>query len=289
MDDTTGEAILDNHQEASSFGTAQLLSQLFLFVMTAGLSATVEFQHIVDRLRGGNQYAVWCGVGLQYTVMPAAGLCTVLLLQHAAADSFTPAMGITLLVLCCSPGGSYSTWWCSQWNADLALSVSMTTCSSILGILILPLHLLLTTQVAYGGQTAVLALIDFPALLVSLAVVVTAIAVGLTSAYVFDGTHGFHTTANRLGNTSGLCLVVLGLIMGRPHDSDDETTFVEEPTNGSSHHSSSLLSQPWSLYVAVALPCVIGLILPNYICRRWMRLSKPETVAVAIECCYQNK
>jgi hypothetical protein len=63
--------------------------------------------------------------------------------------------GITLLILCSSPGGSYSNWWCSLFNADLALSVAMTTCSTFAAMLMLPINTLLYVKLAYGSDSSV--------------------------------------------------------------------------------------------------------------------------------------
>ena len=289
--DSTVTVTTSNMSDSES-SHAQLLSQLFLFAMTLGLSATVEFKYLRQRL--SNTFAIACGVGLQYTVMPLAGLLTVWWLR-STTPSFTPAMGLTLLVLCCSPGGSYSTWWVAQFNADLALSVAMTTISSILGVVLLPVNLYLSTTLAYGTQASdIVELIDFGTLLQSLAVVVTAIGVGLGVGYVWD-TPQFHDQMNRLGNVSGLCLVALGLYMS--HNSGGSTHPDMSVASGgvpSSHdmatnESSSSSSLAWPFYVAVALPCLIGIILPNFVAHYWLRVSKPQTVAIAIECCYQNK
>ena len=255
-------------------------SQVFLFVMTLGLSATVEVKHLRQRL--SNTYAIGCGVGLQYLVMPLAGLLAVLLLRNS--KDFTPAMGLTLLVLTSSPGGSYSTWWCSQFNADLPLSVAMTTVSSILGVFVLPFNLYVTTTLAYGNETSVIDLVDFKTLLKSLALVISAILAGLSAGYIWD-TPKFHDWANKVGNASGLCLVVLGLAMTTHNDETQESSSPTNSTNAENH----LWEQPWVLYVGVAIPFFIGICIPHWVARKCLRLSKPETVAVAIECCYQNK
>ena len=44
-----------------------------------------------------------------------------------------------LMVVVSSPGGAYSNWWCSLFNADLALSITATTCSTVLSVGLLPL------------------------------------------------------------------------------------------------------------------------------------------------------
>ena len=59
--------------------------------------------------------------------------------------------GVTLLILCSSPGGSYSNWWCSVFNADLALSVAMTTTSTFFAMVMLPLNTLMYVNFAYGS------------------------------------------------------------------------------------------------------------------------------------------
>ena len=59
-------------------------------------------------------------------------------------------IGLMLLIVCSSPGGSYSNLLCSIFNVDLALSISMTTASSILSILFLPMNLLIYSYLAFG-------------------------------------------------------------------------------------------------------------------------------------------
>ena len=92
------------------FVTQGLLGLLFF-----GLSATVEvgaFKSKFSEKRG-----LACGACCQFFVVPALGF--------AATQLFDLPVhyGVTLLVLCSSPGGSYSNWWCSMFNADLTLSV----------------------------------------------------------------------------------------------------------------------------------------------------------------------
>ena len=107
----------------------QVLSNIFLFFLIFGLSATVDMKHMKEQLT--NKFAIGCGVGMQFVIMPLLGYIAVVSLRN---EGFTQAMGIALLVVTSSPGGSYSNWWCSMFNADLALSVAMTTVSSLLSI-----------------------------------------------------------------------------------------------------------------------------------------------------------
>jgi len=182
----------------------------------------------------------------------------------------TQAMGITLLVVTSSPGGSFSNWWCSAFNAELALSVAMTTVSSLLSIGLLPANLFLYTYLAFGVEDSIVQALDFGAIFATLAVVMGAIVTGLWAGYKFDSAR-FHLWSNRFGSVSGLTLIIFSLFLSSGVDGAD----------------SNFWNQPWSFYVAVAFPCLVGMALAN-ITSRGLKLSPPETVAISIECCYQN-
>jgi hypothetical protein len=98
-----------------------ILSNIFLFFLIYGLSATVETKSLTRHFLH-NKKAILTGMGVQFIIMPLSGYLAVL---TAIPHGLTEAMGITLLVLTASPGGSYSNWWCSLFNADLALSVAV--------------------------------------------------------------------------------------------------------------------------------------------------------------------
>merc|ERR1711998_439165 len=86
-----------------------------------------------------------------------------------------PIVGIPLLVVTSSPGGSYSNLWCSLFNADLALSVAMTTVSTVLSMGFLPLNLYVWITVVYQDSVSV----PWNKLFVPLGVVIAAILGGL--------------------------------------------------------------------------------------------------------------
>ena len=279
--------------------------------MTLGLSATVSVAELRQCLQT-QRPALVAGVILQYTVMPVAGVLAVWTVAQcqeevASTTTFTAPMAWTLLVLTSSPGGSYSTWWCAQMSVDVCLSVALTTVSSIVGIVLLPLNLYISTWLCQGILTeahpasddadandittndapSTHAAMNLAALLISLAVVLLAIAAGLGLSYVGNNIPSFSTHMNRLGNAAGLCLVTIGLWSTQQSSSKavaDAGIVVDMDPNKA---TAAFLS--WPLYLAVALPCLLGLVIPTLIARRCLCLSKPETVAMAVECCYQNK
>ena len=82
---------------------AEVGSNFLLFFLVFGMSATVD----IDKLRKqlGNRYALLTGISLQFVILPFVGFMVVRIFK------FTPAVGITLLVVTSSPGGSYSNWY----------------------------------------------------------------------------------------------------------------------------------------------------------------------------------
>jgi predicted Na+-dependent transporter len=243
---------------------AEVLSSVLLFSLVFGMSATVDIQHIFKQLR--NWQALLIGVSLQFVVLPFIGFLVVKIMDLDAV------VGITLLVITSSPGGSYSNWWCSMFNADLALSVTMTAISTLLSVIMLPINLLVYTRWTYSAD--VVDSLDWTALFVSLVTVCTGIASGLTASAVAARfgpgyCQRFHVRANRLGNLAGLALITLSV------------------TVSSSDHKAAVWDQDASFYIGVALPAFFGLGIATYLSSR-CQLDKPERVAVSVEACYQN-
>ena len=179
------------------------VSYLLLSVLVFGLSASVDinaFREKLKRLSGiaiGANYYVFADLGLKHVwgrltilslVHVSSGLsCQFFLLPLVAygtvlAFNLDKVIGVTLLIVASSPGGSYSNlWWaedcakysklssshvgsvihvghlkfffgdrCSLFNADLALSVAMTCASTIVSAVMLPVNLLIYINLAYS-------------------------------------------------------------------------------------------------------------------------------------------
>ena len=259
---------VENDKDALSRFSA-IMSNILLFFLIFGLSASVRVQDLKDRLT--NKIALFTGVTMQFLVMPFLGYVAVMLFKK---QGLTDAIGITLLVVTSSPGGSYSNWWCNLFNADLALSVAMTSVSSVLSLGFLPLNLFFYSWLAYsvgsGEDVDVLGAIDFNGIFVALAVVLSAILLGLFVGY--KSTHPYiHEYAGHFGSVCGLSLILFSAFLG----------------GGGGEAETNFFSLHWSFYFATALPFFGGLTIATFASRS-IRLSPPEVVAVAIECCYQN-
>jgi len=255
----------------SESSTVKLLSEIgtnvLLFLLIFGMSATVDMANLRRQLN--NKQAILIGVGMQFIIMPCLGFLAVYFLQPYG---LTTAMGVSLLIVTASPGGSYSNWWCSLFNAELALSVAMTAISTIFSIAFLPANLIFYTWLAYGldQDENILKSINFFKIFVSISTVIAAIVSGLYTSYRTNS-KVLRKWANRLGSISGILLIMFSAVFGSTQDQETRPW-----------------SQPWAFYVATVTPCLIGLLLSNIIASRVVRLKKPEVVTLSVECCYQN-
>ena len=149
--------------------TRTVASYLLLFVLIFGLAGTVD--HAEFRKQFREKRAISIGFFGQFVLLPFFGFCAVKAFNLTAlgkptaeemaalasgredpanatatppityADFNVGIEAVILLLTTSSPGGSYSNWWCFIFNADLALSVAMTTVSSIASVFMLPINL----------------------------------------------------------------------------------------------------------------------------------------------------
>lgn len=237
----------------------EAISSGLLFTLVFGMSATVEIEHLRTQIR--NRKAILTGILVQFIILPFFGFIAV------KALNMDSALGITLMVITSSPGGSYSNWWCSMFNADLALSVTMTAISTTVSTIMLPLNLALYARHIYEDD--VVDNVDWASLFIALAIVISAIGVGLCCSAKIHS-RWFNLLANKIGNLAGLSLIAFSI-------------FVSHATN--SHEK--LWNHDWKFFVGVACPCVLGLATANVI-STFNKLKKPERVTVSVESCYQN-
>lgn len=247
----------------------EVLSNVLLFLLIFGMSATVDSGNLKKQLH--NRYAICIGLFMQFLIMPFLGFMAL----KSLGERISPSMGIILLVVTSSPGGSYSNWWCSLFNADLALSVAMTALSTLCSTFLLPVNLLLFSHATYGrSQESILNNINWGTLFISLSIVIVAIITGLVASNTYK-TKMFRRWSNRFGSISGLALVIFSMLMNTLSKKDDD---------GSSNR---IWAQDWAFYVGVSLPCILGLLLSNLFSYA-ARLSPAERVTLSVECCYQN-
>jgi predicted Na+-dependent transporter len=153
-----------------------------------------------------------------------------------------------------------------MFNADLALSVTLTAISTILSVILLPFNLLLYSRLAYRDDLA--EIVDWGSLAIAVLLVICAVSCGLLSSAIMKS-HSFNLRANRLGNIAGVTLVIFSAILS------------------SSNENARIWNREVEFYVGVAIPSFIALILGNVI-TILLKLPHVEVVTISIESCYQN-
>ena len=240
---------------------------MLLFILVGAFAAAVKYDFQPQkrkRIVRGMAVAMF----LQFIILPLIGFCVI---KMFALDRVS---GIMLQVLTSSPGGAYSNWWCSLFNADLMLSVASTMVSNILSVLFLPLSLLIYLNAAYGVNA--LEGLRWDLLLITIAVVTTAVLSGVLVSMRYIDTkppERQERLRDRLqlgGNFAGLILIIGGFIF-------------------SSTSSDPIWDRNPTFYAANCLPPVLAMVLATVIASLpCLGLRKPERVAVVIECIFQN-
>ena len=126
-------------------------------------------------LLNGYLLTLICSPPSQFVALPFLGFLVVKTFEMSKTT------GITLLVVTSSPGGSYSNWWCSIFNASLSLSVTMTAVSTILSTVFLPLNLILYANLSFDSN--VVESLNWKSMFISLGIVVGAISSGLGASW----------------------------------------------------------------------------------------------------------
>lgn len=116
----------------------QALLALMIFVIMLGMGSSLtpdDFRAVVRKPRG-----VLIGFVSQFGLMPLLAFTMATLLN------FPPAFAISLILIGCLPGGTTSNMFTYFSRGSVALSISMTTASTLLALIMMPLLLKLYTS-----------------------------------------------------------------------------------------------------------------------------------------------
>jgi len=178
--------------------------------------------------------------------------------------------GVALLVVTSCPGGCFSNWLCQLVNGDLAMSVAMTGCSTLVGLLMLPLNIYIYTRLVFAKE--VLTWQQWCGVIFSVVTVFAALAIGLTLSRFLDCPR-WRQRFSILGTVCGLLLFLFSVF--------------------ESSHPSTATTPIWrksaSFYMSVLLPVLMATAIIMVLTSvEYFRLDPSERVAVVIETVYQN-
>jgi len=113
----------------------QALLALMIFVIMLGMGASLTPRDFWLALK--RPYGLMIGVVSQYGIMPFLGFLLITLLP------LPPAIAVGVLIMACMPGGTTSNIFTYFSKGNLALSVLMTVTSTVTGVIVIPIILVI--------------------------------------------------------------------------------------------------------------------------------------------------
>lgn len=231
------------------------LIALLLVVLMFGMGATLtadSFRAVARRPK-----AFLIGTASQFGWMP--------LLAYALASvlSLPPEAAIGLIVMGTCPGGTTSNLFAHLARADIALSVSMTAASKVLGIVFMPLCLYLYARPFTSADLP----IPYGDIVKTLIVLLAPVALAMALRRRFG--ERFAVTAERLGSLAGIVVLVALVVVSLVRNASLFSTISP------------------AMYAAALLLGFLGMVLGD-LAARVARLPVPQRRTVSFETGIQN-
>ena len=111
-----------------------VLNLVVVFAILAALTSGIDLNQFKKKVK--KPKGILIGLLCQFGILPVGSFLTAYILNNTF-DAFTQSQGVALIILGSCPGGNISNIFCFLWNADLSLSIAMTTASSVLSFIFL--------------------------------------------------------------------------------------------------------------------------------------------------------
>lgn len=247
--------------------TLSIVTLVFIFVQVFGYTLTCEFETIKYNLK--NKRAILTGMVMQFLIMPFTGFLTVSIFKNYL---FKEQETCILLITTC-PGGNQSNFWNSIFNAELGLSLTMTSINSLLSLMMIPINIIIYTLAIYGSKDSAVDALDWRALVTTILITIVAFVLGcFLCLKVSQKENGpkIQRIFYRIGSIAALGLLVIA--------------FIGNISGG----GVAFYDQPWYVIVAAIAPVLIGTFCALMVSRFIAKLPKPECVTIMIETAMQN-
>ena len=176
---------------------------LWLIISYVTMGCKMDLKSIYSKLRP--PWAVLIGMFCQFIIMPglAFGLARVFDLEPATA------VGLILVGTC--PGGWISNVLTVLFDCDFVLSLTMTSFSTVIALIMMPLNLFLYVQLISGVDEHLST--PFGQLIVQILLLILPLGVGIALTYKWPS---LNTRAEKLLKPFATILVLIAIILGIP-------------------------------------------------------------------------
>ncbi|KAI1885472.1 hypothetical protein AGOR_G00220550 [Albula goreensis] len=242
-----------NFNQILSVVLSAVLTVMLAMVMFA-MGCTVDVHKLWGHVR--RPWGIFIGFLCQFGIMPFSAFALSL------AFNVLPVQAVVILIMGCCPGGSSSNILAYWLDGDMDLSISMTTCSSILAMGMMPLCLLIYTSIWTSADTIQ---IPYQSIGITLVSLLVPVALGI---YV---KHRWPKAAKKIlkvGSIMGIMLIVIIAVVG-----------------GVLYQSSWIIS-PALWIIGAIYPLVgfgLGFLLARFVGQPWHRCR-----TIALETGFQN-
>ncbi|KAM4608684.1 ileal sodium/bile acid cotransporter [Polymixia lowei] len=189
----------DNFNAVLSVVLSVVLTVMLAMVMFA-MGCTVDAKKLWGHVK--RPWGIVIGFLCQFGIMPFTAFALSL------AFNVLPVQAIVIIIMGCCPGGSSSNIICYWLDGDMDLSISMTACSSILALGMMPLCLLVYTSVWTSSEAIQ---IPYDSIGITLVSLLVPVALGM---YV---KHKWPLVARKIlkvGSIVGFALIIIIAVVG---------------------------------------------------------------------------
>ncbi|KAM9802284.1 ileal sodium/bile acid cotransporter [Syngnathus typhle] len=184
--------------------TLSLVLSTVLTIMLAmvmfSMGCTVDAQKLWGHLK--RPWGIVIGFLCQFGIMPFTAFAL------SIAFNVLPVQAIVIIIMGCCPGGSGSNIICYWLDGDMDLSISMTACSSILALGMMPLCLLIYTSIWTSSDTIQ---IPYDSIGITLVALLVPISVGM---YFKRRWPELAKKILKVGSITGFGLIVIIAVVG---------------------------------------------------------------------------
>uniref|UniRef100_A0A8C2WQF4 Ileal sodium/bile acid cotransporter n=1 Tax=Cyclopterus lumpus TaxID=8103 RepID=A0A8C2WQF4_CYCLU len=190
---------LSNFNDTLSLVLSIVLTIMLAMVMFS-MGCTVDTQKLWGHIR--RPWGIVIGFLCQFGIMPFTAFALSL------AFGVLPVQAVVIIIMGCCPGGSGSNIICYWLDGDMDLSISMTACSSILALGMMPLCLLIYTSTWTSTSTIQ---IPYDSIGITLVALLIPIALGI---YVKRRWPHWAKKILKIGSIAGFALILIIAVVG---------------------------------------------------------------------------
>ena len=151
----------------------EVISYITITIIMFGMGCASQFEQMRRALT--KPYGVCVGFLCQFLIMPCLAIGLIKILD----DDLPPYQKIVVLLLGASPGGSFSNILAMTTGNDIDLSITMTMCSTIFSLGMIPLLLWLIVPVIESSEDEIDLDVPFDSIGVTLALMIGPIFFGM--------------------------------------------------------------------------------------------------------------